>query len=429
MKVNRKLAPEIQKADNISPINTLLVKLDNDIPVYLLDSGTQEVTKIELLFQAGSSYQLKPLIARFTSKLIPDGTHKHSAYEIALKLEYYGAYLQTSVEKDGASIILNTLNIHLDKVLSIFADVVKNPSFPENEFQQLANKQKQIFIDEQKKVNDTSIQIFNSLCFGEDHIYGKMVTLNDFDNISQKDIIQFHRNHYHPANCSIIIAGRLPAGIISQINQTFGGRDWLKSYPDFPHIVKPLPPYIPQKRFHQIDGVVQNAVRIGKRLFSLDHKDFAKFGVLNTILGGYFGSRLMTNIREDKGYTYGINSMLIPFKMSGLFFIATEVGVNVWQQTIKEIYKELNELRAEPVSTDELELVKNYTLGNILRMLDGPFSTAMLLKSLIPFSIDLNEHINNTISAIHSVSPEEILALANAHLAEESFCELLTGKN
>jgi predicted Zn-dependent peptidase len=157
------------------------------------------------------------------------------------------------------------------------------------------------------------------------------------------------------------------------------------------------------------------------------HKDFHSLTVLNTILGGYFGSRLMTNIREDKGYTYGIGSGMIPLKKAGYFFISTEVGVEVCNKAIDEIYIEINRLRNESISEKELILVKNYMIGSFLRSIDGPFALANRFKSIMEYDLDYS-YYDDYISTIKNIKASDLLNLANKYLDPNSMTEVVAGK-
>lgn len=161
-------------------------------------------------------------------------------------------------------------------------------------------------------------------------------------------------------------------------------------------------------------------------MFNKTHPDFQKLRILNTVLGGYFGSRLMTNIREDKGYTYGIGSAIVSLKHSGYFFIASEVGSSVTDEAIKEVYKEIEILQNDLVSTEELQLVKNYMAGSILRSLDGAFQLSENFKGLVEFGLDFN-YINRYMETIKEVSAEELRDLAQQYFAKDSLFELAVG--
>jgi zinc protease len=146
--------------------------------------------------------------------------------------------------------------------------------------------------------------------------------------------------------------------------------------------------------------------------------------VLNTLLGGFFGSRLMSNIREDKGYTYGIHSYLMNHMHESGWLISTEAGKDVCEATIAEVYKEMQILRDEPVDEEELLLVRNYMMGGLLGDLDGPFQIIGRWKNIILNNLT-EQYFYDSINTIKSITTEELMALANKYLRPEEFYELV----
>ena len=160
----------------------------------------------------------------------------------------------------------------------------------------------------------------------------------------------------------------------------------------------------------------------------MHNEDYIKLQILNTVLGGYFGSRLMKNIREDKGFTYGIGSAIIPLKNSAYFFISAETGSDVTFQAVEEIYKELRKLKEQPIPIEELDLVKNYKTGEIMRSLDGPFAISDLTKLTIQFDLDA-DYFSKYISVIRNITSSELQDLAIKYFNENDLYELIVGKN
>jgi predicted Zn-dependent peptidase len=146
--------------------------------------------------------------------------------------------------------------------------------------------------------------------------------------------------------------------------------------------------------------------------------------VLNSLFGGFFGSRLMSNIREDKGYTYGIYSYLENHVQESAWVISTEAGRDVCEATVAEVYKEMEVLRNEPVDADDLLLVQNYMMGSILGDLDGPFQIINRWKNIVLNGVD-SSYFQNQVATIKSVTAAELQELANKYLHPEKFYELV----
>lgn len=426
MTLNRKLAPEFKTIDNIEIEHTKLSHLNNGIPVYTISSGSQELSKIEFLFKAGMYFQNQPLVASATNNLLETGSKNFTANELSDNIDFLGSFFECSVEQDFSSLVLFSLNKYLDKSLHYVEEIIKHPTFPKDEFDIYLSNKKQKHIVNSQKVNVIARRKFTELIFGENHPYGRDVKDESFDNLTIPEIKEFYNNHYQSKNCTIIASGKLPENLIETLNQSFGNENWGA---DTTVLVNNFELQTTKQHKHFIEkaDAIQSAIRIGRTLFNKTHPDYFKFQVLNTILGGYFGSRLMANIREDKGYTYGIGSSLASLVHGGYFYIATEVGVDVTKNTLDEIYKEINILRTELVDDEELDTVRNYILGQFLRSVDGPYALADKFKAIYEFNLDYT-YFENYFNAVKSITPQEIKNLANTYLQEKDLIELVVGK-
>lgn len=421
--MNRTIAPEYKPIKKLNLISPKAIRLDNGIPVYYFNAGSQEVLRIEVLLKAGSRYQPAPLIALTVNSLLNEGTKKHSAAQIAETFEYYGAYLHSECELDNASVILYLQNKHLDALLPLMIELLNEATFPKQELQIFLENAKQKFLVNQQKVNYLARKHFAHALYG-DSTYGFMITEEHYKNMQHQLLNDFYKEMYVAENMTLIVSGKVGEKELKAINNAFNqclkGNKKIKNNLNLP-VYKASKKYIPKK------DAVQNAIRIGKVLFNKTHEDYFDFYVLNTLLGGFFGSRLMSNIREDKGYTYGIGSAIVSLEDSGYFFISTEVGADVSNAAKDEIYKEINQLMNEKVSEEELNLVKNYIAGTLLRSLDGPFALAEKFKAVHTFGFDMT-YYNSMLEHIYSVTPEKIQQIAQKYLQPDSLTEVIVGK-
>lgn len=426
MSLDRQIQPKVQFLDGIRPEEPEIVHLDNGIPVYLINTPGQDIIKIELLFEAGKWFENKVLTANLTNKMLKEGTKTKTSAEIAGKVDFYGAHLETSADKDMGYVSLYSLNKHLDNTLPILADVVMNSTFSEDELETLKQNRKQRFIVNNRKVRFVAKRKFNSALFGPQHPYGRVFDETDFGNIVREDVVGFQRNHYTASNCKIIAAGRIRPDFISLLNKHFSAFYSNETSINRKSGLNGLP--VPDNKIRiKKEDAVQSAIRIGRVLFTKKHPDYARMKVLNTVLGGYFGSRLMTNIREEKGYTYGIGSAVVSLQQSGYFFISSEVGADVTEDALREVYLEINKLQQDLVPDEELALVKNYMLGSFLRSLDGAFAMSENFKSLLEYGLDYN-YYQGFIDAIKTVTSSEIRDLACKYLDKSKLTELTVGK-
>lgn len=426
MTLNRKLAPDFKTIEKIEIPHAFAHTLDNGIKVYTIDSGSQELTKLEFIFKAGMFYQKIPLQASAANNLLETGTKHYSANELSDNIDYYGSFFECAVDQDYASLALYSLNKYLDKSLHYVEDIIKNPTFPKDEFDIYLSNKKQKHLVNSEKVNVLARRRFSELLFGEKHPYGISVTNEDFAQLSLESVIEFYQTFYHSGNCTIIASGKLSKDLIDTLNRFFGKDHWGHVQPiPVPEVNKETSTQ--QKHYIHKSDAIQSAIRVGRLLFNKKDPDYFKFQVLNTILGGYFGSRLMANIREDKGYTYGIGSGLASLVNDGYFYISTEVGKDVTKDALNEIYKEIRLLREELVDTEELETVRNYVLGQFLRSVDGPYALAEKFKAIWEFGLDY-DYFDKYFAAVKTITPEEIKSLANQYLQEQDLLELVVGQ-
>jgi len=426
--LNRAQAPSFKTIDTINIIKANHTKFSNGIDFYSLSAGSQEIVKIEFIFKAGMYHQSASLIASSTNNLLEVGSKSYSANQISDGIDFYGSFLELHVEQDFAIVSLFSLNKYLNESLKFIEELIKYPTFPDDEFKlYITNKKQNHFINSQK--GDVLVRRkFSQLLYGEKHPYGLTVVDNDFDRINISEIKEFFSQYYTSNNCTIIASGNLPDSITETLNSFFGEKKWGQTN----DLILPKSYSIEttkqQKHFIYKEDAIQSAIRVGRVLFNKTHPDYFKFQVLNAILGGYFGSRLMANIREDKGYTYGIGSGVVNLVNTGSFYISTEVGNNVTSQTLKEIYKEIKILRENLVSVDELETVRNYILGQFLRSVDGPFALADKFKAIWEYNLDYT-YFDLYFNAIKIVTPNDIIDLANKYLQEKDLLECVVGKN
>jgi len=425
--IDRTQQPEIQTIQDINITRAHQFNLSNGLPVYSIESGTEEIVKVDLLIRAGSWFQPKPLVAAATGEMLTEGSIHYTSEEIAGQLDYYGAFLKSTADKDIDTHSLLTLKKYLRESLAILADVLKNPSFPEKELSTYLSNKKQHFLLEHSRVNTLSRVKFNEALFGSHHPYGKITKEEDHDQITAEDLRQFHRAFYTTGRSELLLTGHIDEWVHQSVEEFLGEDDWQKEgaekkTPDFrPFTTTDTEVFTPKEE------ALQSALRMGKILFNKRHPDFPGMQVVNTILGGYFGSRLMKKIREEKGYTYGIYSMMVPMVNEGYLSIASEVGSDVCRQAIEDIYQEISKLRNEKVGQQELSMVKNYMMGQLLRAFDGPLPTASTWFSLLEMGLQ-DDYYKRMVYTINNITAGDVQELANKYLDEQTLIRSVAGK-
>lgn len=426
MSVNRKTGPSIKVPDKITLPVIEEYTLQNNIPLFTINSDEHEIIKMDFIFKAGLWYQKQPLVSSFTSMMLKEGTKNLSSFEIAEKLDFYGASIACVSEKDNANVSLYTIKKHFSEIIKILDEILYKPTFPENELQIIKNLKKSEYQIDSEKVDTISSKEFYKNLFGSNHPYSNYYEITDFDKITQKQLFNHFSRHYIANTCKIIVSGKLDDNFFMLTEKYFGKQKWYSDTPDRKsgnHEISST-----DERYIHIEkqGALQSSIRIGNLTINKKHPDYPLLVILNTILGGYFGSRLMSNIREDKGYTYGINSIVYSLINTGVFVIITEVAKKHVKNTINEIFSEIKKLKTELVPEDELNSVKSYLIGEFIKFFDSPFASADAFKSIIDYNLDLN-YYKNLFDKIRTVESKEILYIANKYLDESKMITVVAG--
>ena len=423
--LDRKIIPTIEEAVHfdLQLKNCDRFALDNKVPVYAMNAGAQDVVMVEWVFDAGNWYDKQPMVAATTNFLIKNGTTSKTAYQINDFFEFHGAYLNRSCYNETASITLHCLSKHLETLLPVVREIIETSIFPAEELAIYIQNQKQRLSVNLQKCDFIANRLIDEYLFGINHPYGTYSNAEDYDALNTDLLKAFYKQYYLNGSCKIFVAGKMPIGYESMLNKAFGT---LPLHADTPVVVEHPIVTAAQKKVEIIndENGVQGAIRMARPFPNRHHPDFQKAHVLNTLFGGFFGSRLMSNIREDKGYTYGIHSYFQNHVHASAWMISTEAGRDVCAATIAEVLKEMELLRNELVDMEELNLVRNYMIGSLLGDLDGPFQLIGRWKNYVLNGLDEN-YFYKSIETIKSVTPQELQRLANTYLQPDDFYELV----
>jgi predicted Zn-dependent peptidase len=415
--------PLIQEIEEVKIPQPIIHQLKNGITVYDTRLGTEEVIKLEIIIHDSRPFEKKHLVSRIAGQLLKDGAGNKSGKDIAETLDYFGATLNVSTNLDYTSISLYTLKKYFDDLMPLVNLLLTEPTFPEKELDQNIKRNKHKLAFDLSKNDVVGYRLITEKIFGSEHFYGFNSTPEMYESISREDLKSHFESFYGSNHCQIFIAGKTDDQIIKVLDDTIGRS--LGKKPEF-HLPKTT--LAPKSGFYKtsIEGSLQSAIRIGCRTFNRNHPDYNGLFVLNTILGGYFGSRLMTSIREDKGYTYNIYSMLDPMRFDGFFFIGTEVGNEFVEQAIKDIYIEMDKLCTEPLGAEEYLMMRRYLLGNMLTMLDGPFNVEDVIRNMLAEDTPLS-HFDELVHTIKNITPQEIMELACKYFDRKKMWEVIVG--
>lgn len=418
--IDRKNAPAIKGIDSIQFEKPLVFDITKGNQLFCMTNVQNETAKFELYFDAGAVHGATE-VASVVNSLLLSGTAGKSSVQISTEIDGLGGFLEQGVGMENAVFSVYALRENILSIARIVRDAVENCVFHERELEQSLSSRKQKLSVNLEKVSVMAQRSFRQRFFNSSENYARITNMNDLDAIKRDDLLQFHQQHYLKGLKKMVLVGNFTQSEIDAFMDIFGG--WASEEKT-----------VFETTFENIKGyahvekkeALQTAIRIGCHLFNKTHEDYPGFLVLNTIIGDYFGSRLMRNIREDKGYTYGIGSMVSEMENTGYFMIGTEVGKEVKDLALAEIKYELDKLKTKLVPREELDLVKNYMLGQLLKSADGPYSMMDLYLGVEQFGLNL-EFYNQMIHSINAVTPERIRELANQYLNWDNFTIVTAG--
>ena len=422
-RINRKIGPRVFNEYLIEIPEFKVAHLDNGMPLLEIEAGSQEIVRVDVVFRKGRIHESKRASSKASFYLLREGSVNFNSTELAEAFDYYGAYVKIFSGMEYSTISLVVMDRYFDKVWPVFLDMLFQPAYSEKEIRKYQRVYSQKLRDQLAKNDVLSYRIFTEELFGKEHPYGYNTQPEDITALTRSDILEYHRNFHGTDTALAVISGRYSSAIRHKIEQGLSSvsRTSVDLAPDF----KP-PQSSPDVLKFPTDHRAQTSLKIGRRLFERRHPDYSKFQFLNTILGGYFGSRLMKNIREDKGFTYGIYSSVDTYSRDGFFYISADISNNAIDQTIEEIHKEVELLKNHPVPDEEFSMVKNYMLGQILHLIDGPFATGQLIKNTYAKGLDI-EYFNRHIEQIRKMKKTDVMETARKYLDKNSFLTVLAG--
>lgn len=423
--LDRKKAPDTGAIDHVTFAKAEKITFKNGVDLYSINVGNDEVTKLDVYFPAGIKQQQNLCVAAATNALIQEGSKKYSAAELADKFDFYGAFIQNSCGIQEASYSLFTLNKHFKNSVDLLQEMLYNATFPQEETRIYQRGQKQRLLISLQKNAVLARQAFYKSLFGKNHMLGMFAEPSDYELLRSEQLSDFYQNSYISHLPALVLSGKVDDSILKNLEVAFSHLSGVAPLPQENLSGEPL-----KARYEFVEKTdsLQAAIRIGKTTITRTHEDFRGLQLVNLIFGGYFGSRLMKNIREEKGLTYGIHSSVEAHKGIGVFTISTEVNNKDHHVAVEEIQKELDRICNEFVSEQELNKAKNYLLGSFVRSFDGPFAQADRFKILHDFDLPYS-YYNDFIQKILSVSTDDVKYLSNKYLNKNEMLTTVVGSS
>jgi len=427
MTVNRTIQPQIKTDFKLSLMPHEKHVFSNGCTLFNFPYDTLPACKIDFIFPAGKKHQKAPLISNYTGKMLLEGTHSMTQEQIASEIDFMGASLGTIVNEDHAHIASLTLNRNVPEILNLIHHVLTESLFPNEQLRVLAESDKQDFLVNNERVNVIAHKNLFKAIFSDSHPFGRFAEKSDYDTITSDNLKDFFSSHYDMSKCTIVWTGTMEAGHLQLLETLFGNLQLSNSTVSSDFNVD-IPSNQPLRKNFNKDGASQSAIYLGRIFPTLTHKDHFPLTIVSTILGGYFGSRLMKNIREEKGYTYGIGSAIIPYQDLSVFLIASQVKAEYTEETITEIKNEIHRLQNDPLPPEELELVKNYVTGTLMKNLDGPFAQSKFHTLAFQHGVEPEFYLKNISDSIKQIDQKTILQLTNMYLSTDQLFYSVAGK-
>ena len=429
--LNRHTPPPIQPTslDFRKPVQRVL---RNGIPLHVIEAGQLDAVRIDFVFSAGQWHQEHKLQALFACRMLREGCRGYTSAEFAERLDYYGAWLDLSVAMNRSFVTLYTLKKHFATTLELVHRMLTEPSYSEEQFRIVCDNNKAQLMVNLQKGDVQAMRALRRSLYGEEHPCGKQVTPEDYDALQLAHVVDFYHRHYGSRTCRIYLSGDIDEPLLARVESLFGMAEWgsgekVESGKWRDESYCHLDENYPLSSLNlQLEGTVQDSIRMGCLLIDVNHPDYLPLRVLTAVLGGYFGSRLMKNIREEKGYTYHIGSDLVTNTAQVMFLIHCEAQAGKAEEVIGEVHREMQRLQSELIPDDELHLVRNYMIGEICRNYESAFSLADAYIFMEHLGLPLT-HLEQTIDAIRTTDAPRLQQLAQRYLRPDLLHTVVVG--
>ena len=422
MAFDRSRQPETVIPDHLNVPEAYMHRTASGVRIYALPAPEYGVVRLSFVFRAGSSWQEVPFCASATVNNLAEGSRDMTSQQIAERLDYYGSYFDVSMDRDWSVVTFVCLSKFFDRTMEVARRILLEPEFPQEELRTYCDKSRQTLAINRTKVDFNARELFARSLYGASHPYGISSPAERYDDLEREQVKAFYEKHYTAAGCFAVMSGDVDDLRLRAVEEFLADmpRGEAGSRVDFPA------PLSVRRAEMPFPGAVQSAIRVGRVLFPRSHPDFIGMQVVATVLGGYFGSRLVHNLREERGYTYGAYSAMVNFDRSGYFEAATEVGTQFTDDALKQVFAEIERLRCEPVPAQELALVKNIVVGEVMRILDGPFGIADVTIENIQNGFG-NDYLEGFVRQVREMTPGRVQELAGKYLAPDLLTAVVVG--
>lgn len=427
--IDRTIPPIVHTMGKLTmPSPTKVFNLPNGIPVTVYDDGrTPEVCRVSVVIDGGQAESPRPQLVEFMNGRLLDGTASLTPEQLVSTIDFNGAWLGFETHAHHRLVSMSLLNKRASVVLPLLAEMVFNPAFDVHNLAMEKHKFLHNLEIDRRKVSWRAATQARRMLYGADSVMGAEVDAEAFASLTREDLLSLHSSWLTRGSLHIYVGGRVTDDLLVILSQSFGNRQ----LPDGPGAgVEPiaLSP-VPQgtRQIYEMPDALQTGIVAFIPLPGRLNPDYNALRTVAVLLGGYFGSRLNSNIREDKGYTYGIGAALIGYQTAGWLRIACEADNRYVDGIIEEIAVEIDKLgRPESYSADEIARVKANIMLALAAQLDSPFE--VLDYHIRKLTIGTgDEYFNAQQQAVNAMTPEFLAGLARRYLNPENLRFSLAG--
>ena len=423
--LDRTVAPPVQPLARVALPPAEVVGLPGGARLHVLANDAQPVVRLQVVFRAGKVAEPRPGLATLTARMLLEGTATRTARQIADEVAFYGASLDCDAGFDRTTLTLYCLRRHLPTLLPLVTDVLASPAFPAPELAQLKTRTVQTVRVERQKSSFLASERFNERLFGAEMPYGRPFDADAYQALTAAEARAFHQKAYSLRNAEVFLCGDVAAER-KLVAAAFSAPDGVAAEaPATPAMPAPETGSAAPERV-VVAGSLQASIRMGRHWPGPTSPDTHRLKLLVSVLGGYFGSRLMRNIREDKGLTYGIYASVAPREFGTSLVIGADVKGESADFAVREIQLELRRLREELIPADELETVKNYILGKFANELSTVFEQCDKYKNLIFLGLPA-DYFTRFVQQTEAADAETLRELARQYLAPEALQTVIAG--
>lgn len=405
--------------------------LSNGLPVWVVEKREVPLVTVQLIFEAGGIADPpgQPGLASLTAAMLTEGTTSRTATQIANQVDLLAADLNTGAGRETGVVSLSTLSRSLEPALDIFADVIVNPAFNQDDWERVQQQRLVSLIQTLDQPSALAGQEFARLVYGDTHPYGRPLqgTPESVTAITPADLRRLHQQYYVPTNGNLIVVGDVDTDRLrDRLERAFS--DWERA----PAPAGVMPGAVadpPETHIYLIDkpGAAQSEIRIGHPGIARNHPDYFPILVLNGLLGGDFTSRINLNLREDKGYTYGASSSFTMARIAGPFVAGAAVQTAVTRESVIEFMNELEGIRtSNPVTSAELESTKSALIRREPLLLETNSRIAGRIADLVRYDLPA-DYFDQYTDRIAEVTVDDVNRVAREQLRPGNMAIVVVG--